>query len=277
MKWMKRFLLLSLILTPLIGGYCYFCKFSDLPESQLTPEALEEDMRSAIVLPAPPPIIAEVNERNSQVKSFVCEDVSIKFLQKGTKLRLSGKMYYEKDRKFRFTVTSIVGQEIDVGSNTKEFWFWSKRMNPPSLYFAKHEDFNKTRMKTPFSPFLLMDSLGMSTLNIDTGKIVETNRSYIWVEPAQNSIGQPITRMTFINKVNKRIDGFMICNAEGGVIASGEVIEYKNELPYQILYVWAEENLTMLMELKGSQTNVAIDQGLFNRPDIRPQVDMGKD
>jgi hypothetical protein len=269
--------MLALILTPLIGGFLYFTKFGDLPDSNLTTEAVEEDMRTAITLPAPPPVIAEVNERNAQIKSFVCEDVSIRFLQKGIKLRLNGRLYYEKDRKFRYTVTSIVGQEVDVGSNDKEFWFWSKRMNPSSLYFAKHEDFAKSRMRTPFSPFLLMDSLGMSNLNVDTGKIVETNKSYIWVEPGKNSIGQPISRMTFINKKTKLIDGFTICNEAGSVIASGEVTEYKDGLPKQILYVWAEENLSMLMDLKNPKTNVPIDPSLFNRPNIQPQVDMGKD
>jgi hypothetical protein len=277
MKWTKRFLLLALILTPIIGGYCYFCKFSDLPESQLTTQVIEEDMRSAIVLPAPPPVIAEVNARNDQIKSFVCEDVSIKFLHKAVKLRLNGRMHYEKDQKFRLTVSSIVGQEIDVGSNTIEFWFWSKRMTPSSLHFAKHEDYQKTRMKTPFSPFLLMDSLGLSHLNVDTGKVVETNKSYIWVEPSKNSIGQPITRMTFINKQNKRIDGFTICTEDGKVIASGEVMEWKGDLPSQILYVWTEEGISMLIELNNPQKNVAIAQNLFNRPNIQPQVDMGKD
>jgi outer membrane lipoprotein-sorting protein len=277
MKWMKRLLALSLILTPVIGVYCYYTKFGDLPQSQLTSENLSEDMRSAIVLPAPPPVIAEVNERNSKIKTFNCEDVNIRFLQKGIKLRLNGRMYYEKEKKFRFTVSSIVGQEVDVGSNATEFWFWSKRMNPASLHYAKHEDFQKTRMKTPFSPFLLMDSLGIGQLNVDVGKIVETNKSYIWVEPGVNSIGQPISRMTFINKNSKLIDGFTICNEAGNVLASGEVLEYKDGLPKQILYVWSEENLSMLMDFKNPRTNAPIDPSLFNRPDIRPQVDMGKD
>jgi hypothetical protein len=150
-------------------------------------------------------------------------------------------------------------------------------MNPASLYFAKHEDFYKSRMRTPFSPFLLMDSLGMSNLNVDVGKIVETNKSYIWVEPGKNSIGQTISRMTFINKKTKLVDGFTICNEFGSVIASGEVTEYKDDLPRQILYVWTEENLSMLMDLKNPQKNVNIESSMFNRPNIQPQVDMGKD
>ena len=32
---------------------------------------------------------------------------------------------------------------FDIGMNQEHFWFWSKRMKPSSLYYAKNEDVGK--------------------------------------------------------------------------------------------------------------------------------------
>ena len=40
---------------------------------------------------------------------------------------------------------SFLGKETDVGSNEKQFWFWSKRMKPSVLFYSEHENLNKTK------------------------------------------------------------------------------------------------------------------------------------
>ena len=106
------------------------------------------------------PIIEAINLKNSKIKTFYCDDIKIKAIKKLT-VNLKGKIYFEKDKNFRMFTSSILGKESDIGSNDNQFWFWSRKMNPPALHYAKYEDIYKTRLKTPFHPIWTIECLGI--------------------------------------------------------------------------------------------------------------------
>ena len=89
-----------------------------------------------------PEVIREVNKRNSQIRSLSCDEMKVKVWQNGMGFRLSGDLNYEKKRNFRMRFRSILGSEIDLGSNEDHFWYWSRRNPRPGLFYAKHEDYN---------------------------------------------------------------------------------------------------------------------------------------
>ncbi len=64
---------------------------------------------------------------------------------------------YEKSLNFRMINSSFFGKEVDVGSNEKEFWFWSKRMKPPALFHTIHDNLKNTNLKTPFHPLWIKE------------------------------------------------------------------------------------------------------------------------
>lgn len=230
-----------------------------------------------------PQVFHVINQKNSQIRNFACDNINVKVWQEGgMRLKLNASMYYEKESKFRLNLYSVLGKELDIGSNDQQFWFWSKRMKPPSLHFANHEDFCKTRLRTPFNPKWMIESLGIDTITIDTintanKKIVETPDKYIVYSDHKNSVGKPIVKMTYINKRTNRIDGFMLVDQTNKKVASGEVQAWTGELPQKILYVWFEENTSMLFELSGQKSNVVIDSRYWQMPNISPKTDMSKD
>lgn len=55
------------------------------------------------------------------------------------------------------------GNELDLGSNDQQFWFWAKRNQPQAVYFANHQEFQAGSQNTllPLSPQWLIEALGL--------------------------------------------------------------------------------------------------------------------
>lgn len=224
-----------------------------------------------------PDLVLEINQRNSKISSFSCEDMIIKTWERGMKFRLNGEIHYEKDRSFRLVLASVFGSELDLGSNDTIFWYWSRRDKHPGLYWSKHEDFYKTRLKTPFNPMFMRDTLGLNVIEEEGAKIGETEKEIIVAYERISSMRDPILYTIVINKALKKISGFIITDPQGNPLAVAEITEYKNDLPSQLLYTWYEEGKTLLLEFRNPQINLHIPSNLWSPPNESPKIDMSKE
>jgi len=219
-------------------------------------------------------IIEEINRRNAQIRNFSCDRMKIKVWQNGMRFRLNGTLHYEKTKRFRMIIRSIFGKEIDLGSNDEIFWYWSRRDKEKSLLYAKHEDYNKTRLKTPFNPIFMKESLGLN--QIRDGKISSFGNFIIIDSEFENSIGKTVIRSTFLDKKNKRILGFAVQDKEE-IIAFAEILAYtRDNLPEKILYVWKKEDKILLLNIQNPEINTDIDTQFWELPDLNPKIDMGR-
>lgn len=224
-----------------------------------------------------PPVVQLINGRNAQIKSLGCDDMEMKVWLNGHRYRLTGSLYYAKPKSFRMEISSILGKEVDVGSNDKLFWYWSRRDKNPGLHFASHADISKTRLKTPFNPMFLRATLGLEILPAENVKVMEKGDNIMLVYPRQNAMGEPILFSVFINKTRKQVDGYLVTNKAGTNIAACEVQEYSGDVPVKILYNWYEENRVMLMTLNRPVLNPTMPPSVFQMPNITPKKNMAED
>src|SRR5262249_39505506 len=67
---------------------------------------------------------------------------------------------------FRLQADALGSSEVDVGSNSQEFWFWIKRSPQPYVYYCAYTDFEKVaargRLPFPFQPEWVVEALGMA-------------------------------------------------------------------------------------------------------------------
>src|SRR5687768_10455147 len=89
------------------------------PEDRILPPAT----KNGAVDPEAARLAKAITDRNSGIRTY---SASI-FIVCG-KARARGEILLEKPGRFRLKVSSILGQEMDIGSNDTHFWFWSKRM-----------------------------------------------------------------------------------------------------------------------------------------------------
>lgn len=276
----KKVLIVLLIFMTTLCALGLYSKFSEVrPQSQF--EDKGDQIKKSSQLPPEKdkplnPIIQEINQRNADLKTFACEDMDIKVWQGGHRYKLSGRLQYQKPKGFRMEISSIMGKEVDIGSNDKAFWYWSKRDKNPGLYWATHEDFQKTRLKTPFNPMLLKASLGTELLPQENARIVENPKDIMLVYPQQSATGTPILFCVFINKERRQVDGFVVTDPNGKYLAACEIQERTGNLPKTVLYTWYEEDRVMLMRFNNPQANVGIPASQFVMPNISPKINMGE-
>ena len=74
----------------------------------------------------------------------------------------------ERPRRLRIQAGSgLTGTELDLGSNDELFWLWTKRNEPPAVYYAYHHQHAAVEMANilPVSPDWLIESLGLVELD----------------------------------------------------------------------------------------------------------------
>jgi outer membrane lipoprotein-sorting protein len=263
-----------------LGGLIWkFSTSEALPEGTLTEKRkqfseLPDAAPPQVELPA---IVQEINARNAKVKSLACENLDIKVWQNGLRYKLTGRLYSEKPTMFRMQIDSILGSEVDIGSNDKLFWYWSRRDKNPGVHYASYADYNKTRLKTPFNPLFMRSTLGIEHLPNTNVKVTDNGKDIMLTYPRENASGQPILFSVFINKERKHVDGFLVTDMKGKTLAACEIQEYNGDIPVKILYSWYEENKVLLMTLNRPQLNATISPTMWQMPNIQPKLNMAED
>lgn len=222
--------------------------------------------------------IEAVNEKNRQIKMVVCEDIVIQ-ADRDFATTLWASVFYEKDKRFRMKTESRTGLETDVGSNDQQFWFWSRRMRPPTLYYADHADLIKTRLRTPLHPLWLMECMGVTEIGFKNTVVKRQGEYLAAFQPRVSTLGALVTKMTLIDPKKQVIVGHYLYNQDDVLIASNEVIEFHTTydghmVPKKTKVLWQEEGVKMLFDFNGIQVNTPINPAHWNLPDYRRKTNM---
>ena len=223
------------------------------------------------------PVVLAINERNRAITSFSCDKITVRTWERGMRFRLSGTIQYEKLDRFRMIIQSVFGSEVDLGSNDDMFWYWSRRDPHPGMYWAKHEDYHKTRLKTPFNPLFMRDSLALNEIELSEAEFGENDESVVVWYDRINALGQPIIYTVFIDKLTEQIQGILITDPTGKALAVAEVQRREDGLPSQILYTWYEENRMLGLEFSNPTVNNNISELAWMPPDYQPRINMAEE
>lgn len=251
-----------------------------MPESTLPIEFVQDQVITPEPVQEPDPLpdlVLKINQKNKSIDSFVCNNVMVETWEKGTKFRFNADFHYEKYNNFRMIFSSVFGKELDLGSNEQKFWYWSRRDKHPGVYWANHEDYQKTRLKDPFNPMFIQDSFGFNEIPQEGAQVTETDLNIFIKYDKVNSMGDPISYIIFVNKKTELINGFCIVDENGITTVTAEIQEYKNGLPSKLVYLWAEEAKVLVMNLHNPEINVHIPSSLWKMPNETPKIDMSKE
>ena len=118
-------------------------------------------------------IIQEINARADKIQTVYIRDMPIRLRQGNMSAKVHGELAMQKPNQFRLKVThNITGKEMDIGSNTQYFWFWSRRMNPPSLHYALHADLGKTMLRSALNPNWMMESMNVGKVSTENISVI---------------------------------------------------------------------------------------------------------
>ena len=122
--------------------------------------------QSPVVFTAPPTaddIVRAVNSNTAPIRQLDTDNASLAVAGYPP---LRATLALERPRKLRLRA-SLIGEEVDVGSNDDLFWMWIKRNPEPALFFARHDRYAQSpaRQVLPIDPSWLAEALGVVQLD----------------------------------------------------------------------------------------------------------------
>jgi hypothetical protein len=198
-----------------------------------------------------------------------------------------------KSNDFRMTAGTIVGNELDVGSNANEMWMYVKRSDPQYL-FCSHTDFPKVQDSLPvkFEPAWVLQSLGMSSYAANREYTLDTDvprRACFLKYFDTTAAGERVLKVTefaydTLGGSNPQVRQHLILSADAKkVIAIAhikKVTEMKTgtagtpggvvQIPTELVLEWPQQNVKMELRLGRIKVNEPMTAELYDNLFRRP-------
>jgi hypothetical protein len=248
--------------------------------------AAQQNTRVSTNAPSAADLVEYMNRNARLVQRIECGDLDMDASQGRQQVGLRGKLVCQKPRDFRMSGKVLGKDEVDMGSNDQEFWYWIGKAEPPYLFHCSYTDFNqgRARMPFPFQPEWIMEGLGMAEYGApDHYKVNVTPQTVELIEETRSSQGTPVRKVTVFSRVpaqgnQPQVTAHILQDASGKEICSAHIVEVQQDratsaiVPRRIELRWPAEQMTLKMKLDQVTVNPSISQQkaavLFTRPKL---------
>jgi hypothetical protein len=149
-----------------------------------------------------------INFNADRVQSVKCDHMYIQCSQGGPlrpSIGLDGTMACEKPRNFRLVAKlGLSGtQELDMGSNQEEFWYWIARGDPYQFHcpYRALEEGRVQRMPLPIQPDWIIEALGIAKCGpVESYSVVAKRDTVELVEKARSPQGRVVRKVTVFRR-----------------------------------------------------------------------------
>jgi len=275
MKKFLTFLLIFLLVLVMVYQYLVNPNASPLyvsPKDEILSTVRKKENKALAM-------IQRMNKTNSPIKNMSCARMDIKF-KHNISAKLTGSFALEKEKRFRMLIYSILGKEMDIGSNDTLFWFWSKRGKPPVLNYAHHSNFHKTSLKTPLNPVWMMETFNIGAIDTKNSQIGKVKGFWAIFQERKSSLNELVTRVILIDPSRELVIGHYLYNSKGKLVASTEIKEFQQiggyTVPKNVVIIWYGEGIRMEWSLSDVQLNVKINPETWQMPKMRRSINIGE-
>jgi hypothetical protein len=106
---------------------------------------------------------------------------------------------------FRLQSFVVGNEEVDIGSNNQEFWFWIKRAPQPYVYHCAYADYpdvaKRGAMPFPVQPEWVVEALGMAEYDPKTKyEVNESKATYDLVQRVRSPRGNEMAKVIAFHK-----------------------------------------------------------------------------
>ena len=263
-----------------------------VPRVGTPPVPVQEDVQ-------PAQLVGYLNQQAEALRTVEYTDVVLSATEAGRDyptLR-DCSLHAARPRNFRLRCgTLVTSQELDLGSNDREFWMYAKRLDGPNYFYCSHEDFGKrgVHFPIPFDPDWVMMALGMTTYDPAGKYTTDVNRangSYLLRQQTTTRQGDPITKVTWFNvdyQSGQRpvVRGHVVYDANRQQVCSAEIKAVRTltrdknpaigpadfvQVPTHVVLNWPQQKFRMELKLAGERVNEDLGDrmaALFTMPKI---------
>jgi hypothetical protein len=238
----------------------------------------------------PPPsaaaLVNYLNDNARRVQSLECRDLGLDCHQGFQSIGLTGRMVCQKPRNFRMGANALGTQQVDLGSNDQEFWFWVGKSDPPYLFHCAYADLPRasSRMPFPFQPDWMIEALGIAEYGPPANyQVVDHGRTLELVEQTVSPSGQQVRKVTVFKRTQThgtepQVLAHILQDVNGKDICGAYVSEVQIDpttgaiLPHRVRLVYPAEKIELKLKLDELAVNRPLDAQrvalLFTRPNL---------
>lgn len=208
-------------------------------------------------------VVTRLNENILRTTGWRSTDVSV--TSPGMPVALNGRIAVESPRNLRLLMSSLGGNEADLGSNSEEFWFWMRRAEPHHVFHARHDQAHKVqrRLQIPFQPDWLMEALGVIPVNeaqVEMFHPASGGDTVDLVGERAAPDGRPVRRVTTVDVTRGVIVAHSLFDADGRLLARALFAKHQHEadgtvLPHAITLEWPQNGMTLKMAIGRIEVN----------------------
>jgi hypothetical protein len=246
-------------------------------------------------LPPTPPsreaLVQYLNDNSANIPAIKSDDVDLTVHMGAVPVTLRGVMYAEGPRNFRMKARFIGNEEVDLGSNKQEFWYWIKRSEPNWQVFCSYQALEEGRVKQmpfPFQPDWVLEAMGMGKYGPPEKyeRVVEKEVVKL-VERTKSPQGKDVRKIIVFNlrpmsgDQPQVTDYLLVDEATGKLVCSAhikrrQIITGRGEIPREMELNWPEQKVKLALTINGAQITNQIPPQAFVRVPMRdiPSYDL---
>jgi hypothetical protein len=227
--------------------------------------------RTAVNAPAPTVenLVEYLNRNAAGIKpneALTCGNVNIIVDADAGHVGVDCKMICQAPRNFMMSGVVIGSPAVDIGSNNKEFWFWSKEIKPAYLYHCSYDNLARgVQVPFPFQPDMAVNALGLApyerTKKYDVRTVNDNHgrpKAIELIEQARSPDNRPIKKVTVFNyhQADPQIIGHIIKDEQDRVVCAATIRTAQQVgnggliVPRLIDFSWPEQKMKMTMRIE---------------------------
>lgn len=228
-------------------------------------------------------LVDYLNDNARRVRTLQVNDLDVDATMDTQSFNLRGRIYAEKPKNFRMKVTLFGKEEVDIGSNLQEFWFWALKNPDKYQYFCSYKDLNAGRvamMPLPIQPEWVMETLGLGPYGPAEKYQVEPEGQHQirLVEKTKSPQGYAVRKVIVMNRREMKapqpqITAFLLLDdSTGREICSAHITSTTQDrgtgaiLPYKMELRMPTQKMKMALRMDGVTVNGQIANTAFQRP-----------
>jgi hypothetical protein len=233
---------------------------------------------TAAPAPSAAALVYYLNDNASRIQSLQCKSLDLQCNQGIRTVGLRGQMVCQTPRNFRLSAQLFGKQEIDMGSNNEEFWYWIARGDPYQIHCSHQAlaDGKVKRLPFPVQPDWIMEALGLAKYGpAEQYQVAVKERTVELVQRTRSPQGNPIRKVTVFRR-GRAPEGspqvlahVLIDETSNKEICSAQVLRVQIDrgtgaiVPQKVVLVWPEGKVRLTMTLDELTVN-----GQIARPDL---------
>ena len=220
-------------------------------------------------------VVDVINNNSSRINSLSAPRAT---LNMSGAPALNANIAFMRPRSFRLVAQKFIGPEFDMGSNDELLWFWVRRVQPPALYFARHDQFGTSaaRQVMPVEPEWLIEALGI--VSFDRAGQIEgptpVGSGRVEIRTVMQTAAGPLSRIVIVDDSRGVVLENHVYDAQGTRLASTILSKHRHDpasgvtLPQHVELQWPPAAMSATLELGEVIVNQlpADPQQLFTKP-----------